>query len=179
MTVNNLNRGLKVFLIRPFNIVGPRQSSAGGFVMPTFVQQALAGEPITVFASGGQVRSFTSSTDLGRFLTDFWDDAVEGDQVVYNVGNPANRTTVQGLAERVKELVGSSSPIVRADGREVHGPLYMEAESYEKVPVLGAAPELGWEPRVGLDELILETASYYEARGDYRRERERGAYAAL
>lgn len=179
ITVNNLNRGLKGILIRPFNVVGPRQSSAGGFVMPTFVQQALAGEPITVFATGEQVRSFTSSTDLGRFLAGFWDAALESDKVIYNVGNPANRITVRGLAERVKELLDSESPVVRADGREVHGPLYMEAESFEKVPVLGAATDLGWEPRVGLDELILETARYYATREDYRRVRERGAYASL
>ncbi len=179
MTVNNLSRGLRAMVIRPFNVVGPRQSSAGGFVMPTFVQQALADEPITVFASGEQVRSFTSSTDLSRFLTDFWEEAIGADEVIYNVGNPANRTTVRGLAERVKELLGSRSPVVRADGREVHGPLYMEAESFEKVPVLGAATRLGWEPRVTLDELILETARYYATREDYRRARERGSYAAL
>ena len=183
MTVNSLNRGLKAVVIRPFNVVGPRQSRAGGFVMPTFVQQALAGEPITVFASGEQVRSFTSSTDLTGFLTGFWDAAIEAEDVIYNVGNPANRTTVWGLAKRIKELLGSDSPVVQADGREVHGPLYMEAESFEKVPVLAAAPALGWAPRVGLDELILETARYYALREDYRHARElaaeRGAYASL
>lgn len=179
MTANNLNRGLRAIVIRPFNVVGPRQSSVGGFVMPTFVQQALAGDPITVFASGEQVRSFTSSTDLSRFLTDFWDDALESGNMIYNIGNPANRTTVRGLAERIKELLGSNSPVVRADGRDVHGPLYMEAESFEKVPVLGAALDLGWEPRVGLEELILETARYYTMRDDYRRARERRVYASL
>ena len=175
ITVNNLHRGLKAIVVRPFNVVGPRQSRAGGFVMPTFVQQALAGDPITVFASGEQVRSFTSATDLSRFLTGFWDAALGSEEVVYNVGNPANRTTVRGLAVRIKELLGSDSPIVSADGRQVYGPLYMEAESFEKVPVLGAAPGVGWEPRVGLDELILETARYYAACEDYRHARERAA----
>lgn len=179
ITVNSLNRGLRAFVIRPFNVVGPRQSRAGGFVMPTFVQQALSRDPITVFASGEQVRSFTSSTDLSRFLTEFWDAALESEDVIYNVGNPDNRTTVRGLAEKVKGLLGSDSPVVSADGRKVYGPLYMEAESFEKVPVLGAAPALGWEPRVGLDDLILETARYYALREDYRHARERGAYASL
>jgi nucleoside-diphosphate-sugar epimerase len=172
MTVNSLHRGLRAIAIRPFNVVGPRQSRAGGFVMPTFVQQALAGDPITVFASGEQVRAFTSATDLSRFLTHFWDAALESDAHVYNIGNPANRTTVWNLAQRIKSLLGSDSEIVHVDGKTVYGPMYMEAESFEKVPVLGAASELGWEPKISLDELILETASYYRAREDYRQMRE-------
>jgi nucleoside-diphosphate-sugar epimerase len=172
MVVNSLHRGLKGFVIRPFNVAGSRQSAAGGFVMPTFVQQALAGLPLTVFATGEQVRSFTSASDLSSFLLDFWDDALASSSHVFNIGNPANRTTIRDLAVRVKELLGSDSEIVYLDGREVHGPLYEEAESFEKVPVLGAALELGWEPRVGLDALILETASYYRDRADYRKTRE-------
>jgi hypothetical protein len=79
---------------------------------------------------------------------------------------------VRGLAERVKCLLSSDSEIVYADGKEIHGPAYEEAESFEKVPVLKAALELGWKPEVGLDELILETAAYYRTREDYRQERE-------
>jgi nucleoside-diphosphate-sugar epimerase len=181
MTINSLGRGLRGFVIRPFNVAGARQSSAGGFVMPTFVQQALVGRPITVFATGRQVRSFTSASDLGRFLTGYWDAALESGTHVFNIGNPANRTTVLGLAERVKALLESDSEIVHVDGKEVHGPEYEEAESFEKVPVLGGALELGWEPRVGLDELILETAAYYRSREDYRQAREGSlrAHAAL
>jgi nucleoside-diphosphate-sugar epimerase len=172
MMVNSLNRGLRAIAIRPFNVVGPRQSRAGGFVMPTFVQQALVGEPITVFATGKQVRAFTSATDLSRFLTDFWDQALESQTNVFNVGNPDNRTTVEDLAQRIKELLGSDSEIVHIDGKKVYGPMYMEAESFEKVPVLSGASDLGWEPEVGLDELILETASYYRTQEDYRQARE-------
>lgn len=170
MTVNSLHRGLKAFLIRPFNVAGSRQSSAGGFVMPTFVQQALTGDPITVFASGQQVRSFTAASDLGRFLTDFWEEALDSGEPIFNIGNPDNRTTVRDLAERVKASLDSPSEIVSVDGREVHGPLYLEAESFEKMPVLGAATEVGWRPEVGLDELILQTAEYYRGHGDYRGE---------
>lgn len=172
MTVNSLSRGLKAFVIRPFNIVGPRQSRAGGFVMPTFVQQALSGDPITVFATGRQVRAFTSATDLSRFLTDFWDEALESESSVFNLGNPVNRTTIQGLAERIKTLLNSPSEIVNMDGREVYGPMYLEAESFEKVPVLETASQVGWQPRMSLDDLILETADYYRVREDYRQGRE-------
>lgn len=172
MTVNSLHRGLRAIVIRPFNVAGSRQSRAGGFVMPTFVQQALSGQPITVFGTGQQVRSFTAASDLSRFLTHFWDDALESKANVFNIGNPANSTTVRELAERVKILLHSDSKIVHVDGKDVYGPMYMEAESFQKVPVLGAALELGWEPQTGLDKLILDTATYYRTHVDYRQERE-------
>ena len=60
ITINSRHRGLRGLVIRPFNVAGPRQSRAGGFVMPTFVQQAIAGRPLTVFASGDQERAFLS-----------------------------------------------------------------------------------------------------------------------
>ena len=72
------------------------------------------------------------------------------------------------LAERVVALLDSPSPIEHRDAREIHGPLYEEAESFEKVPVLGAAADVGWQPRVGLDELILETAAFYRRHSDFR-----------
>lgn len=181
MTINSLRRGLKAFVIRPFNVAGSRQSQAGGFVMPTFVQQGLAGDPITVFATGQQVRSFTSATDLSRFLTDFWDVALESGEPIFNIGNPDNSTTIWSLAERVKELLNSPSEIVYADAKRIHGPDYEEAESFEKVPALGTALEVGWRPEVGLDELVLETADYYSRQEDYRKEQEerQAAYASL
>jgi nucleoside-diphosphate-sugar epimerase len=168
MTVNSAHRGLRAIVIRPFNVAGPRQSRAGGFVLPTFVQQALAGRPITVFAGGGQVRAFLSATDLSRFLIEYFDAAITSHHRIYNIGNPANRTTILELARRVKTLLSSSSEIVHVDATTIHGPLYFEAESIEKVPKLCAAPELGWEPRVALDELILETAAFYRERQDVR-----------
>jgi nucleoside-diphosphate-sugar epimerase len=168
MTVNSAHRGLRAIVIRPFNVAGPRQSRAGGFVLPTFVQQALASRPMTVFAGGGQVRAFLSATDLSRFLITYFDAAIASDHRIYNLGNPANRTTILELAGRVKTLLDSSSEIVHVDATKVHGPLYFEAESFEKVPVLSAAPELGWEPQVSLDQLILETAAFYRERQDVR-----------
>lgn len=168
MTVNSSHRGLRAIVVRPFNVGGARQSRAGGFVMPTFVQQALAGAPLTVFATGEQTRAFLAATDLSRFLTDHMDAALDLGPVVVNVGNPGNRITVSGLAQRVTELLGSSSPIVRVDARTIHGPMYEEAESFHKVPVLGVAADLGWQPELDLDALILQTAEYYQRRSDVR-----------
>ncbi|MET7333140.1 NAD(P)-dependent oxidoreductase [Nonomuraea sp. NPDC005650] len=168
MVCNSRRHGLRGIVIRPFNVAGARQSRAGGFVMPTFVQQALAGRPITVFAGGEQVRAFVAAGDLTAFLIGYMDAALDGDDVIINVGNPANAVTVMELAERVKALLGSPSPIVCVDGRTVHGPHYAEAESFHKIPALRTATDLGWRPRVTLDELIMNTADYYRAREDRR-----------
>lgn len=114
------------------------------------------------------MRSFTGGSDLGRFLTDSWDDTLESEARVFNIGNPANRTSVRGLAERVKALVEQRLQDRPRRWEGVYGPMYEEAESFEKVPVLGAALDLGWTPRVDLDEVILETAIYYQMHEDYR-----------
>jgi len=174
MTVNWTRRGVRAIVIRPFNVAGPRQSRAGGFVMPTFVQQALASRPITVFAGGGQTRAFLSVVDLARFFCDYFDDALQSDNRIYNLGNPDNATSILDLARRVKELAHSDSPIVLADAKTIHGPDYEEAESIDKLPLVGAAAEIGWEPRVGLDTLITQTIDYYRACPDMR-----GAHAPL
>ncbi len=158
---NSRHRGLRGIVIRPFNVTGPRQSELGGFVMPTFVQQALAGDDITVFATGEQLRAFLSVTDLVRFITDHMDDAIASGELIYNIGNPVNKISVRELADRVKAMTGSSSDVVYADAKKIHGELYEEAESFEKTPVLAAAPAVGWEPRIGLDALIQETIDYY------------------
>jgi nucleoside-diphosphate-sugar epimerase len=168
MVMNSQHRGLRSATIRPFNVAGPRQSRYGGFVMPTFVQQALAGRPMTVFHTGKQRRAFLSVTDLCRFINDFLTPAAFAEPRVYNCGNPSNAVEVWQLAERIKEKTGSESPIVFADSKEIYGPQYDEAESFEKLPELGNAKALGWEPQRGLDDLIDETIEYYRANADMR-----------
>ena len=168
MCMNSKDRGLRSATIRPFNVAGPRQSRFGGFVMPTFVQQALEGRPLTVFASGLQKRAFLSVTDLCRFVTDHLDDAAFRNPRVYNVGNPNNETEVYALAERVKSMTGSESDIIYADSTAIYGPQYEEAESFEKLPEIKNAASLGWAPKVTLDELIDETIQYYRSHADMR-----------
>jgi nucleoside-diphosphate-sugar epimerase len=161
MVANSTHRGLRGIVIRPFNVTGPRQSELGGFVVPTFVQQALVGHEITVFASGEQLRAFLSVTDLTRFITDHMDAAVSSGRLVFNIGNPANKITIRGLADLIKELTGSSSEVIYADAKEIHGSLYEEAHSFEKTPVLEAAPAVGWQPEVNLESLVGEAIDYY------------------
>ena len=136
--------------------------------MPTFVQQAIAGRPLTVFAGGGQERAFLSATDLARFITDHAEAAFESGRPIFNVGSPTNTITVWNLAERIVERLQSTSAIEHTDARLIHGPLYEEAESIQKLPVLDAAASVGWAPRITLDELIDETALYYRVRDDAR-----------
>ncbi len=161
IVANSRHRGLRAIVIRPFNVTGPRQSEMGGFVVPTFVQQALQGDEMTVFATGEQLRSFLSVSDLTRFIVEHMDEALESGQLIYNIGNPDNEITVRGLAELVRQITESSSEIIYADAKKIHGDLYEEAESFQKNPVLVNAPAVGWKPQVDLRELIQETIDYY------------------
>ena len=106
------DESLRRLLREDWRAVGRGLYLLGG-AKPTFVQQAIADAPITVFASGQQVRAFLAATDLARFLTDHMDAALAAGHTVINVGNPGNAVTVMQLAERVRELMGSSSPIER------------------------------------------------------------------
>ncbi len=161
IVANSRHRGLRGIVIRPFNVTGPRQSEMGGFVVPTFVQQALQGDDITVFATGEQLRAFLSVTDLVRFIMEHMDDAIASGEMIYNIGNPDNEITVRALADMVKEMTASSSEVIYADAKKIHGELYEEAESFQKNPVLVNAPAVGWKPQVDLRDLIQETIDYY------------------
>ena len=140
--------------IRPFNVTGPRQTSAKGFVLPTFAEQAAAGDPLTVFGDGTQRRAFTSVYDIAHVICDI----VEADDFTgetYNVGCPMNETSVIDLAQRVIEITGSGSEIVLTDGKAVHGRNYEEAEGTVKIPNVGKLTRSGVQaPNQSLDELI-------------------------
>jgi UDP-glucose 4-epimerase len=103
-------RQLPVIVVRFFNTVGPRQTGQYGMVLPTFVRQALAGEPITVFGDGTQSRSFTDVSDVVRGLLKLMVTPEAIGQVV-NVGN-TGEVSMLGLAEKIKAVTGSASPIV-------------------------------------------------------------------
>jgi len=168
MAVNSRAAGVPTIVIRPFNVAGPRQSRANGFVMPTFVQQALARQPMTVFHTGEQSRAFLSATDLARFITNHLEAAFASEHIIFNLGNPANKTSIMGLAERIKQMTQSSSPIQLVNAKTIHGDLYEEAASTDKIPVLKNALEVGWQPEIGLDKLIDQTIANYQEHGDER-----------
>ena len=151
---------LKYQIIRPFNISGARQLKNGGFVLPTFVQQALSGEPITVFGDGEQVRAFTHVKDIvdGIYLTSV--DEKNMNQI-WNIGNKDNVTTINYLAQKVKEFTNSDSKIVWVNPKTIHGPLYEEA--WDKIPdAEKIKKELGWKTTAAVNEIIKEVIEYYE-----------------
>ncbi|MGH9387483.1 MAG: GDP-mannose 4,6-dehydratase [Vicinamibacterales bacterium] len=140
-----------VIIMRFFNTVGPRQTGQYGMVLPTFVRQALAGEPITVFGDGHQQRSFTYVGDVVEALLKLMVTPSAIGQV-YNVGN-VEEVTILTLAERIKSATGSRSPIVRIPYDEAY------EEGFEDMP--RRVPDLskihaaiGYVPKVGLDEII-------------------------
>lgn len=136
--------GLDVRVIRPFNVAGPRQRPDGGFVLPRFVRQALAGEPLTVYQPGTQRRAFTHVLDIAEGIVLAASRGHAG--AVYNLGNPANECDILTLAREVVAATGSSSPIEVVDPRDLWGPAFHEAP--DKVPDAGKAQrELGWVPK--------------------------------
>jgi len=150
-------RDLDLRIVRPFNVTGPRQSGRGGFVLPRFIGQAIAGVDITVFGDGKQVRAFTHVKDMVAGIVCAMKNGKKGE--VYNLGNPANRCSILELAEEVKRITRTRSRIVFVDPTTIYGPLYEEANN--KFPDASKAiAELGWEPRYGRNQAIEDTFLY-------------------
>ena len=142
---------LPVIIVRFFNTVGPRQTSRYGMVLPTFVRQALAGEPITVFGDGKQSRSFTYVGDVvGALLRLMVEPKAIGQ--VFNIGNP-QEVTIGDLAQRVKQMTGSNSPIQFVPYDKAYDPGFEDMP--RRVPDLTRIRALiGYEPKVQLEEII-------------------------
>src|SRR5438132_9125611 len=104
-----MERKLPAIIVRLSDTLGPRQSGQYGMVIPNFVRQALAGEPITVFGDGKQSRAFTHVSDVVWALLKLVNEPKAIGEVI-NIGN-MQETTILKLAERVLELSGSKSPI--------------------------------------------------------------------
>ena len=121
-----------------------------GRVVPAFIQQALLGEPLTVFGDGSQTRSFCYVDDevegIWRLLNSNTSDPV-------NIGNP-NEFTVRELADLVLEVTGSSSAIVHED-------LPVDDPTQRRPDISLAREQFGWEPQIELREGIARTAAWF------------------
>ncbi len=144
-------RKLPVIVVRLFNTVGPRQTGQYGMVVPNFVRQALAGEPITVFGDGTQSRSFTYVGDVVRAVVALINEPRAVGQV-FNIGN-GQEISIEGLARRVKELTGSGSPIVKIPYDQAYEAGFEDMP--RRVPDIAKIRALvGYEPTVELDEIL-------------------------
>jgi len=147
-------------IIRPFNIAGPRQSGKGGFVLPRFLRQCLANEPLTVYGDGSMIRAFTHVSDVADGIVRALRLGKSGE--AYNIGNPANKISIRDLAERAIRISNSTSRIDYVDPKKLFGPLFEEAN--DKYPDADKAMnQLGWRPRYGLDAVIRESLEYIRA----------------
>jgi len=106
--LHHRQQGVDTAIVRIFNTYGSRMRPHDGRAIPTFLRQALANRPLTVFGDGGQTRSFCYVSDLIRGLVAL---AESGHHDPVNIGNPDEFTLLE-LAETIKELTGSSSEIV-------------------------------------------------------------------
>ncbi len=155
-------------IIRPFNVAGPRQKPDFGFVLPRFVIAALTGQPITVYGDGSSVRAFTDVRDICDVI--YMLSLKDGG--IFNIGNPANKMSINDLAELVLRCVGETeSEIIYVDPKELHGELFEEVP--DKIPCIDKIRDFGWEPRYPLAETILDTIEYY------RKKIERGYYFSV
>ena len=144
-------RGLPVVIARLFNTVGARQTGRYGMVVPTFVRQALAGEPITVHGDGSQSRCFVDVGEVVRGLVALMEHpAAVGE--IFNLGS-RQEITIRALAERVKAITGTSSEITFVPHDVAYEPGFDEIR--RRVPDISKARGLiGFEPRTPIETII-------------------------
>ncbi len=146
---------VSVRIARIFNTYGPNMAINDGRVVSNFIIQALKGEPITIFGSGNQTRSFCYVSDLVEAFVR-WMNSPSTDPGPMNLGNP-NEFTMLELAEKVVTLTGSGSPI---EFRE----LPADDPKQRQPDITRAMENLGWQPQVQLVEGLKQTIDYFQER---------------
>ena len=153
-------RKLPIVIVRFFNTVGPRQTGQYGMVIPNFVRQALAGEAITVFGDGTQSRSFTHVTDVVHALIALMNEPRAIGQVI-NIGN-TEEVTMMALAERVRALANSNSPIRLVPYDEAYESGFEDMP--RRLPDLGKIRQMiGYRPRFSLDDILVHVIEYFRS----------------
>jgi UDP-glucose 4-epimerase len=150
-------RKLPTVVVRLFNTVGPRQTGQYGMVIPTFVKQALAGRPITVYGDGSQSRCFGFVGDVIEALLKLMDHPEAVGQV-YNIGSD-EEVTIDALARLVKSLTDSTSEIIHVPYSQAY------EEGFEDMPrrvpdISKVAALVGFQPRKTLDEILQSVIAY-------------------
>lgn len=149
----HMQNKVDIKIMRIFNTYGPRMHPNDGRVVSNFIVQALKGKDITVYGDGGQSRSFCYYSDNLEGMVRLM-NSPEGLIGPINIGNP-NEFTIKELAEKVIAITGSKSKIIYED--------LPKDDPMQRQPVIDKAKaELGWEPKVQLDEGLRETITYFE-----------------
>ena len=143
-------QGVDTCIARIFNTFGPRMRPHDGRAIPTFMSQALADKPLTVFGDGSQTRSFCYVDDLIRGLVALMESDVH-DPV--NIGNPDEMTLLE-MAELVVELTGARSEVV-------HEALPVDDPQVRQPDITRAKDLLGWQPEIDVREGLRMTIEYY------------------
>ena len=148
--------GLDARIIRIFNTYGPHSDPNDGRIVPNFISQALRGEPITLYGSGEQTRSLCYVSDLvdGIVRAQFT-DGTTGE--VFNLGNP-DEHTVREYAEIINRMCGGRSEIVNRPFLSADDP------QRRRPDIAKARAQLGWGPRVGLEEGLAKTIAWFRER---------------
>jgi UDP-glucose 4-epimerase len=151
---------LPCVIVRPFNIIGPRQTGDYGMVVPRFIKQALLGHPITVNGDGEQRRCWTYIDDaLDGLIALAMSDKAVGE--IFNLGSHFE-LSVKDLAYKVKELTGSDSeiefiPYEQAWPKGTYEDLLYRTPNLEKIRKC-----VGYDPKIGLDEAFSRLIEHYE-----------------
>lgn len=150
-----------VVIVRLFNTVGPRQTGQYGMVVPRFVQQALRGEPLTVYGDGTQTRAFAYVGDVVEAMIQLMEEPRAQGQV-FNVGND-REISIRELAELVIERTGSSSQIDYIPFERAYDRNFEDLQ--RRVPDLTKIRELiGYRPRVHIEEIIDRVVEFMRER---------------
>ncbi|MEI7725644.1 MAG: UDP-glucuronic acid decarboxylase family protein [Bacteroidota bacterium] len=145
---------VRIKIMRIFNTYGPRMHPNDGRVVSNFIVQALKGQDITMYGNGSQSRSFCYVDDLLEGMTRLMNSREEFTGPV-NIGNP-NEFTMLELAEKVIRLTGSKSKIIFM-------PLPADDPTQRQPDISLAKKELGWEPKIMLDEGLVKTIDYFKS----------------
>ena len=157
---HHIEHDLNCTIARLFNTVGPRQTGEYGMVIPRFVGRALRNEPLEIYGDGSQTRCFCHVQDTVRALQGLMDDDVSGE--IYNVGS-SNRISIEALADRVIELIGSASTVAHVPYDAVYGhgieDMLHRIPSTEKI-----AAAIGWQPERTLEDILADVIAYERGR---------------
>lgn len=145
--------GTKTNIARIFNTYGPRMALNDGRVVPAFIDQALRGQPLTVFGDGTQTRSFCYVSDLVDGLVRL---GKSDERFPVNLGNPLE-LKISEFAERIQSLMGTNWPIT-------YKPLPSDDPKQRQPDISKAAKVLGWAPKVKLEDGLRETVEYFKGR---------------